>query len=272
MEKENKTNILLLLVLVYSAVRCSLSGCHRLVLLLLLLVLFVLGVAGKAGRGAYVSVRWHAVGAQAVVVVVGLLLRLLLGLRRDRLADGGGGLDAHPLGERLVVEIASRDHLAQERVEHESAEHVLVDLAERLAHDERHEADLDVAIHRIVEVAVLAQVVEHRGHEVVEVALGERLGRQLLGRLLLHALHLGRLLHAPVLLLAQASLLLLESLLLDLLRVAHLLELALLLPQARQLLLLHDLDEALLDRLAHQHLQYRPHFDVKVEQLAKRMK
>ena len=72
------------------------------------------------------------------------------------------------------------------------------------------------------------------------------------------------------LLFSDASLLLLETLLFDDFRVAQLLELPLLRAQVGQLLLLHHLQQRLLDCFADENLEHRLHFDVEVEELQQR--
>jgi hypothetical protein len=180
------------------------------------------------------------------------IVNLALQVFRARCLRGGG------VHERLLNDFV--DALAGRR------------RARTLRHDlvlePRHEIGLDLALHGVVKKSRVVQLVEHVPEKPGRVPARERLRRNLLPRgfLALDALLLLR--DAALALLGFAPLRRLHALRRDELRVADLLEVLLVRAHRRELLLLHNLHQALLERLPHEHLQDGLHLEVEVEQVA----
>mmetsp|Transcript_53798 Transcript_53798/g.131502 ORF Transcript_53798/g.131502 Transcript_53798/m.131502 type:complete len:221 (-) Transcript_53798:329-991(-) len=134
-------------------------------------------------------------------------------------------------------------------------------------HEEGHKEVFDLFDEGVVEEARALQTPEYLRQHVPDVAVREAARRHLLGHGLL-VLDAPALLQDPALLLIMPPLLCsLHALCLCELRAADVVELVLVRPHVGQLLLLEDLHERLLQRLAHHDLQDRLHLEVEVEQV-----
>mmetsp|Transcript_1985 Transcript_1985/g.4512 ORF Transcript_1985/g.4512 Transcript_1985/m.4512 type:complete len:237 (-) Transcript_1985:241-951(-) len=129
-----------------------------------------------------------------------------------------------------------------------------------------HEVVLDLLDEGIVEEACFLHVPKNLRHHVSDVSMSESSCSDLLRHCPLVRQSFSLLLNTPLLLLRTPDLRSLHPLSLCKLGCSDLIELLLMGPHVLQLLLLQDLHQALLQRLAHNDLQDRFDFEVKVEQ------